>query len=239
VSGVVDEGGDLIRYKVKPHFKGQTRDKRNGEIYGEFLSSRFSKALGFFADDEWVADVTCPDCEKSLTSKFQGAPFEPVQPAAGVELPLGKGIDVKCSDKDSAPLDVGLFELQREEGHAQRLEGQRPAQGQRRSLHRQRQERRRHLRRRRGAQAAGRRAATPARSGEGQRHHHQSLPRLAQPRARPARGGVGRRVRAQGPHHHRRALLELKAARALREDGGFDVRARQHARRPHRVRGDG
>src|SRR3989442_1749901 len=66
VPGVVDEDGDLIRYKVKPHFKGQSRDKRNGEVYGEFLSSRFSKALGFFADDEWVADVTCPDCEKRL-----------------------------------------------------------------------------------------------------------------------------------------------------------------------------
>ena len=43
VPGVVDEEGDLVRYKVKPHFKGQSREKRNGEIYGEFLSSRFSK----------------------------------------------------------------------------------------------------------------------------------------------------------------------------------------------------
>lgn len=111
VPGVVDEGGDLIRYKVKPHFKGQTKDKRNGEIYGEFLSSRFSKALGFFADDEWVADVTCPDCEKSLTSGFQGARFTPFQPAAGIELPLGKGIDVKCNDKDSAPLADTLSKL--------------------------------------------------------------------------------------------------------------------------------
>jgi hypothetical protein len=75
VSGVVDDSGDLIRYKVKPHFKGQTRDKRNGEVYGEFLSSRFSKALGFFADDEWVADVNCPDCKKSLNKPFQGTPF--------------------------------------------------------------------------------------------------------------------------------------------------------------------
>ncbi len=41
VPGVFDEGGDLIRYKIKPHFKGQSADKRNGEIYGEFLSSRF------------------------------------------------------------------------------------------------------------------------------------------------------------------------------------------------------
>src|SRR4026209_1200647 len=47
VQGVTDEDGNLIRYKVKPHFKGQSADKRNGVIYGEFLSSRFSKALGF------------------------------------------------------------------------------------------------------------------------------------------------------------------------------------------------
>jgi hypothetical protein len=111
VAGVVDEGGDLIRYKVKPHFKGQARDKRNGEIYGEFLSSRFSKALGFFADDEWVADVTCPDCEKSLTRGFQGASFSPFQPAAGVELPLGKGIDVNCNDKDAAGIAGALQKL--------------------------------------------------------------------------------------------------------------------------------
>src|SRR5207253_3336473 len=84
VPGVVDEDGSLIRYKVKPHFKGSARDKRNGEVYGEFLSSRFSKALGFFADDEWVADVNCPDCEKSLTASFQGTKFTPFQPAAGI-----------------------------------------------------------------------------------------------------------------------------------------------------------
>jgi hypothetical protein len=111
VPDVVDDNGVPIRYKVKPHFKGQARDKRNGEIYGEFLSSRFSKALGFFADDEWVADVTCPDCEKSLTSGFQGTKFAPFQPAAGIELPLGKGIDVKCNDKDSAPLAETLQKL--------------------------------------------------------------------------------------------------------------------------------
>src|SRR5262245_51497217 len=29
-----DSGGKEIRYKVKPQFKGQSRDKRNGEIYG-------------------------------------------------------------------------------------------------------------------------------------------------------------------------------------------------------------
>lgn len=111
VAGVVDGDGELIRYKVKPHFKGQSREKRNGEIYGEFLSSRFSKALGFFADDEWVADVTCPDCEKSLTSSFQGASFSPFQPAAGIELPLARGIDVKCNDKDSGPLAGTLQKL--------------------------------------------------------------------------------------------------------------------------------
>ena len=111
VPGVVDEDGQAVRYKVKPHFKGQTPEKRNGEVYGEFLSSRFSKAMGFFADDEWVADVTCNDCEKSLTSKFQGAPFTPFQPAAGIELPLGKGIDVDCNGKDTAPLGATLKSL--------------------------------------------------------------------------------------------------------------------------------
>jgi hypothetical protein len=111
VPGNVDENGELIRYKVKPHFKGQTRDKRNGEIYGEFLSSRFSKALGFFADDEWVADVNCPDCEKSLTKSFQGAPFNPFQPAAGIELALGHGIDVNCDHKDSGALAGSLQKL--------------------------------------------------------------------------------------------------------------------------------
>lgn len=111
VPGVVDDNGDPIRLKVKPHFKGQTRDKRNGEVYGEFLSSRFSKALGFFADDEWVADVTCSDCEKSLTKSFQGAPFSPFQPAAGIELPLGQGIDVNCDHKDSGALAGSLQKL--------------------------------------------------------------------------------------------------------------------------------
>lgn len=111
VQGVVDEDGDLIRYKIKPHFKGQARDKRNGEIYGDFLSSRFSKALGFFADDNWVADVTCQDCEKSLTRSFQGASFTPFQPAAGIELALGKGIDVNCNDKDAAGIATALQKL--------------------------------------------------------------------------------------------------------------------------------
>ena len=111
VPGVTDGDGDLVRYKLKPHFKGQSPDKKNGEIYGEFLSSRFSKALGFFADDAWVADVRCPDCEKSLTSKFQGAPFSPFQPAAGIELSLARGIEEKCKKKDSAPLGETLQKL--------------------------------------------------------------------------------------------------------------------------------
>jgi hypothetical protein len=111
VPGVTDEDGKPVRYKVKPHFKGQSPDKRNGEVYGEFLSSRFSQAVGFFADDEWVADVTCQDCEKSLTKKFQGAPWSPFQPAAGIELPLGKGIDVKCDHKSYGPLDKSLNTL--------------------------------------------------------------------------------------------------------------------------------
>lgn len=113
VAGVTDNDGDLIRYKVKPHFKGQSKEKRNGEIYGEFLSSRFSQALGFFADDEWVADVTCNDCQKSLTRNFQGASFSPFQPAAGIELSLGRGIDVDCNEKDGASLESALSNLRR------------------------------------------------------------------------------------------------------------------------------
>ena len=112
IPGLTDEDGELIRYKVKPHFKGQEKDRRNGEIYGEFLSSRFSKALGFFADDEWVADVNCPDCEKSLTRGFQGASFSPFQPAAGIELSLGRGLDVKCNNKDAGALGETLQKLQ-------------------------------------------------------------------------------------------------------------------------------
>lgn len=111
VVGVTEEDGDLIRYKVKPHFKGQSREKRNGEVYGEFLSSRFSRAVGFFADDEWVADVTCPDCEKSLTGKFQGTSWNPFQSAAGLELPLGKGIDKNCDDKDTSSISGAIDRL--------------------------------------------------------------------------------------------------------------------------------
>jgi hypothetical protein len=112
VPGVTDDEGTLIRYKIKPHFKGQAPNKRNGEVYGEFLSSRFSKALGFFADDEWVADVTCPDCEKSLTKSFQGTPWSAFQPAGGIELSLARGIDVNCNHKDAAPLAKSLQKLQ-------------------------------------------------------------------------------------------------------------------------------
>src|SRR6185436_15427166 len=111
VPGVTDAAGNLVRLKIKPHFKGQTPDKRNGEIYGEFLSSRFSKALGFFADDEWVADVSCPDCQKSLTKSFQGAEFSPSQPAAGIELSLATGVDTNCDGEDSAPLSGELQKL--------------------------------------------------------------------------------------------------------------------------------
>lgn len=111
VPGMTNVDGDLIRYKIKPHFKGQSKDKRNGEIYGEFLSSRFSKALGFFADDEWVADVTCPDCQKSLTSGFQGASWNPFQPAAGIEMNIGTGIDVKCNNKDGAAIGDALSKM--------------------------------------------------------------------------------------------------------------------------------
>ncbi|HSS20514.1 MAG TPA: hypothetical protein VLL54_10600 [Pyrinomonadaceae bacterium] len=111
VAGVVDADGDAVRYKIKPHFKGQSPEKRNGEVYGEFLSSRFSKALGFFADDEWVANVTCADCEKSLNKPFQGTPYAAFQPAAGIELPLGNGIDENCDGKDAAPLAASLEKL--------------------------------------------------------------------------------------------------------------------------------
>lgn len=113
VPGNTDADGNLIRYKIKPHFKGQSPDKRNGEVYGEFLSSRFSKAVGFFADDEWVADVNCPDCQKSLTKSFQGVNFSGFQAAAGIELPLARGIDVNCNNKDSGPLAETLANLLR------------------------------------------------------------------------------------------------------------------------------
>jgi hypothetical protein len=120
VAGVTEDDGDPLRYKIKPHFKGQSRDKRNGEIYGEFLSSRFSKALGFFADDVWVADVTCPDCRKSLTSDFQGAPWSPFQPAAAIELHAGRGLDADCDGKDAAGIAEALAGLLR--GGAPRAE---------------------------------------------------------------------------------------------------------------------
>jgi hypothetical protein len=111
VDGNIDENGKLVVYKVKPQFKGQSRDKRDGEIYGEFLSSRFSKAMGFFADDEWVADVTCPDCQKSLTKPFQGTSWTPFQPAAGIEVSIADGIDVACSGEDNVDLSPSLEKL--------------------------------------------------------------------------------------------------------------------------------
>ncbi len=112
VEGNVDNDGDPIVYKVKPHFKGQAPEKRDGEVYGEFLASRFSKAMGFYADDEWVADVTCPDCEKSLTKPFQGAKFDPFQPAAGIEMGIGQGLEVDCKpDTDFADLGETLSRL--------------------------------------------------------------------------------------------------------------------------------
>lgn len=111
VEGNVDDKGKQVRYKVKPQFKGSSPNKRDGEVYGEFLSSRFSKAIGFFADDEWVADVTCPDCERSLTKPFQGAKYTPFQPAAGIELSVGDGIDVGCDGDDTAGLSQSLEKL--------------------------------------------------------------------------------------------------------------------------------
>ena len=47
VAGVVDNDGELVRYKIKPHFKGQSPDKRNGEIYGEFLIFAILEGVGF------------------------------------------------------------------------------------------------------------------------------------------------------------------------------------------------
>ena len=49
--------------------------------------------------------------QKSLTRGFQGASFSPFQPAAGVELSLGRGIDVKCNNKDAGPLGETLQKL--------------------------------------------------------------------------------------------------------------------------------
>src|SRR5215213_5813173 len=129
VAGVVDDGGELIRYKVKPHFKGQSREKRNGEIYGEFLSSRFSKALGFFADDEWVVDVTCPDCEKSLTSGFQGADCYRAIHARGARSVIPPQVRARVRggpeflDRDAAVLrgrEVGRDEWKKEAGYHRR-----------------------------------------------------------------------------------------------------------------------
>jgi len=129
VEGVADEDGELIGHKVKPHFKGQSKEKRNGEIYGEFLSSRFSKALGFFADDEWVADVTCPDCEKSLTSGFQGADCYRAIHARGARSVIPPQVRARVRggpeflDRDAAVLrgrEVGRDEWKKEAGYHRR-----------------------------------------------------------------------------------------------------------------------
>ncbi|MBV9216685.1 MAG: hypothetical protein JO053_10955 [Acidobacteria bacterium] len=111
VEGNVDENGELIRYKVKGQHKGSEGNERNGEINGEFLSSRFSQAMGFYADDEWVADVTCPDCEKSLTRGFIGVKYTPFQPAAGIELKEAHGIDTDCDNDKGASLPGSLKKL--------------------------------------------------------------------------------------------------------------------------------
>lgn len=111
VDGVAGADGKPIRYKIKPQFKGSEKEKRNGEIYGEFLASRFSQAVGFYADDEWVADVTCPDCEKSLTTDFQGVKFEPFQPAAGIEMSLETDPDSDCDDEFYGSLGDSLEKL--------------------------------------------------------------------------------------------------------------------------------
>ena len=47
IAGLTDEDGELIRYKVKPHFKGQEKDRRNGEIYGELCRHAFRRRLAF------------------------------------------------------------------------------------------------------------------------------------------------------------------------------------------------
>jgi hypothetical protein len=39
VTGNTDEEGNLIRYKVKPHFKGQSPEKRNGKRLGSLLTT--------------------------------------------------------------------------------------------------------------------------------------------------------------------------------------------------------
>jgi hypothetical protein len=46
-----------------------------------------------------------------LNKGFQGASFSPFQPAAGVEMSLGNGIDVNCSQKDSGAIASSLGKL--------------------------------------------------------------------------------------------------------------------------------
>jgi hypothetical protein len=46
-----------------------------------------------------------------LNKGFQGASFSPFQPAAGIELPLARGIDVNCNHKDAGALAGSLQKL--------------------------------------------------------------------------------------------------------------------------------
>src|ERR1051325_10334928 len=78
---------------------------------GAGTTPKFHCSVAGNTGDEGVADVNCPTCEKSLTKSFQGASFSPFQPAAGIELPLARGIDVNCNNKDSAPLGETLTNL--------------------------------------------------------------------------------------------------------------------------------
>jgi hypothetical protein len=89
VPGVVDENGDPCATSEAAFQRTIARQKKRRDLRRVSLV-KVSKALGFFADDEWVADVNCPDCEKSLNKKFQGTSFTGFQPAAGIELPLGQ-----------------------------------------------------------------------------------------------------------------------------------------------------
>jgi hypothetical protein len=87
-----------------------------------FLGSRFWLALGFYAHDAWVADVTCPDCDISLTKPFQGAKFTPFQPAAGVSFGLGEPIEVNCNGDESASLGGSLDKLIRNPDHLDEID---------------------------------------------------------------------------------------------------------------------
>ena len=48
VQGVTDEDGQLVRYKVKPHFKGQDKEKKKRrDLWRVFIVTLF-EGLGFF-----------------------------------------------------------------------------------------------------------------------------------------------------------------------------------------------